>query len=344
MRDVVMPLLLVAQLVPKVAIAPLLLIWFGYGLFPKILVAFLVAFFPIVVNGASGLASVQPELMDLGCSLQASRWQTFWKFRVPTALPELFSGMKIAVTLAIIGAIIGEFVGGNRGLGYLIIVANQELDTALAFAAIFLLSVAGIILYAADRDGRAHAHSLASAFRAADLGGKGVVRQIAAIEIADLCKTYSTADTDIHTLAGVSFRIEPGEFVSVLGPSGCGKTTILRIIAGLTGATSGTVRVDGAPVKGPQRKIGLVFQVPALMQWRTALQNVLLPAEILRLRSHRQPSARTRAAASGRACRVRLALPARAFRWHAAARRRSHGRSRTTLRSCCWTSLSAHWT
>lgn len=147
-RDVIMPLLLIAQLVPKVAIAPLLLIWFGYGLIPKVLVAFLVAFFPIVVNGASGLASVQPELVDLGRSLQASLWQTFWKFRIPTALPELFGGMKIAVTLAIIGAIIGEFVGGNRGLGYLIIVANQELDTALAFAAIFLLSVMGILLYA----------------------------------------------------------------------------------------------------------------------------------------------------------------------------------------------------
>jgi len=148
LRDIVMPLLLVAQLVPKVAIAPLLLIWFGYGLFPKVLVAFLVAFFPIVVNGASGLASVQPELLDLGHSLQASRWQIFWKFRIPSALPELFSGMKVAVTLAIIGAIIGEFVGGNRGLGYLIIVANQELDTPLAFAAIFLLSAAGIALYA----------------------------------------------------------------------------------------------------------------------------------------------------------------------------------------------------
>lgn len=147
MRAVVMPLLLVAQLVPKVAIAPLLLIWFGYGLMPKVLIAFLVAFFPIVVNGASGLASVQPELLELGRSLQASRWQTFWKFRIPSALPEIFSGMKIAITLAIIGAIIGEFVGGNRGLGYLIIVANQELDTALAFAAIFLLSVIGIALY-----------------------------------------------------------------------------------------------------------------------------------------------------------------------------------------------------
>jgi NitT/TauT family transport system permease protein len=147
LRTIVMPVLLVAQLVPKVAIAPLLLIWFGYGLMPKVLIAFLVAFFPIVVNGASGLAAVQPELLELGQSLEASRWQTFWKFRMPTALPEIFSGMKVAVTLAIIGAIIGEFVGGNRGLGYLIVVANQELDTALAFASIVLLSVMGIILY-----------------------------------------------------------------------------------------------------------------------------------------------------------------------------------------------------
>jgi NitT/TauT family transport system permease protein len=147
LRDVVMPLLLVAQLVPKVAVAPLLLIWFGYGLVPKVLVAFLVAFFPIVVNSASGLASVQPELLDLGRSLQASRWQTFWKFRIPTALPEMFDGMKIAVTLAIIGAIIGEFVGGDHGLGYLIVVANQQLDTALAFGAMFLLSLMGIVLY-----------------------------------------------------------------------------------------------------------------------------------------------------------------------------------------------------
>src|SRR6185437_4857765 len=128
-------------------IAPILLIWFGYGLVPKILIAFLVAFFPIVVNTASGLISVEPELLDLGRSLEASRWQTFWKFRVPTALPDLFSGMKIAITLAVIGAVIGEFVGGNRGLGYLIIIANQELDSPLAFAAILILSVGGIILF-----------------------------------------------------------------------------------------------------------------------------------------------------------------------------------------------------
>jgi NitT/TauT family transport system ATP-binding protein len=105
----------------------------------------------------------------------------------------------------------------------------------------------------------------------------------AAIEIVDLNKTYATADCEIPALDRVSFRIEPGEFVSVLGPSGCGKTTVLRIVAGLTPKTSGMVEVDGVPVTGPQRKIGLVFQVPALMKWRTALENVLLPAEILGL-------------------------------------------------------------
>ena len=119
---------------------------------------------------------------------------------------------------------------------------------------------------------------------AVDDGRARVVKgRAAAIEVANLYKTYATADSQIPALDGVSFRIEPGEFVSVLGPSGCGKTTVLRIVAGLTAKTSGVVEVDGIPVTGPQRKIGLVFQVPALMQWRTALQNVLLPAEILGL-------------------------------------------------------------
>lgn len=147
-RDVVMPLLLIAQLVPKVAIAPILLIWFGYGLLPKILIAFLVAFFPIVVNVATGLAAVERELLDLGRSLEATRWQIFSKFRMPTALPELFSGMKIAITLAVIGAVIGEFVGSSEGLGFLLLTATSQLDTPLAFAALLALSALGIFVYA----------------------------------------------------------------------------------------------------------------------------------------------------------------------------------------------------
>jgi NitT/TauT family transport system ATP-binding protein len=110
-----------------------------------------------------------------------------------------------------------------------------------------------------------------------------VTPDAAAIEVIDLRKAYATADREILTLDKLSFQIKPGEFVSVLGPSGCGKTTVLKIIAGLVAPTSGVVKVDGAAVTGPQRKIGLVFQVPALMKWRTALENVLLPGEILGL-------------------------------------------------------------
>jgi NitT/TauT family transport system ATP-binding protein len=103
----------------------------------------------------------------------------------------------------------------------------------------------------------------------------------ASISVADLRKTYATRDGSIVSLDGVTFDIRPQEFVSVLGPSGSGKTTVLKIIAGLESKTSGTVQVDGNNVVGPQRKIGIVFQVPALMRWRTALENVLLPSEIL---------------------------------------------------------------
>lgn len=147
LQSVLYPLLVMAQIVPKVAIAPLLLIWFGYGLWSKVLIAFLVAFFPVVVNTILGLRAVALEMLDLVRALRASHWQVFAKIRVPFALPFIFGGMKVAITLAVIGAIIGEFVGGNSGLGYLIMVANYEVDTALMFSALFLLSALGMLLY-----------------------------------------------------------------------------------------------------------------------------------------------------------------------------------------------------
>jgi NitT/TauT family transport system ATP-binding protein len=103
----------------------------------------------------------------------------------------------------------------------------------------------------------------------------------ASISITDLRKIYATRDGALTSLDGVTFDIRPREFVSVLGPSGSGKTTVLKIVAGLEKKTSGDVRVDGKEVTGPQRKIGIVFQVPALMRWRTALENILLPSEVL---------------------------------------------------------------
>jgi NitT/TauT family transport system permease protein len=149
LQNTIYPLIILAQSIPKVTIAPLFLIWLGYGILPKVFVGFLVAFFPIVIDTATGLSAVEPELIDLTRALSAPRLQTLWRIRFPHALPFFFSGLKVSITLAVIGAVIGEFVGSNQGLGYLILTGTAELKTAFVFACMFLLSVIGIGLFGA---------------------------------------------------------------------------------------------------------------------------------------------------------------------------------------------------
>jgi NitT/TauT family transport system permease protein len=143
------PILVATQSVPKVAIAPIILVWFGLGLESKLAIAFLVAFFPIVVDTATGLQSTPSGLIELARALRASPIQVFAKVQFPAALPFIFSGAKVAVTLAVIGAVIGEFVGSVSGLGNLLLTANSQLDSALAWAALVWLSILGILLFAA---------------------------------------------------------------------------------------------------------------------------------------------------------------------------------------------------
>jgi len=143
----VTPLLVTVQIVPKIAFAPFFLVWFGLGITSKVMVAFLVAFFPVVVNTAIGLVQIEPDLLDLARSLKTSRVWVFRKIRFPNAMPYIFGGLRVASTLAVIGAIIAEFVGSDVGLGYLIVIANNQLDTALGLAAIALLSAFGLLLY-----------------------------------------------------------------------------------------------------------------------------------------------------------------------------------------------------
>lgn len=149
LRNTIYPILLVFQSVPKVAIAPLFLIWIGYGEMAKIMIAAVVAFFPIVVNTAAGLESVEHEILELTYSLHATKLQVFFKVRFPWALPYIFSGMKVAISLAVIGAVIGEFVGSDRGLGYLILAASGEMNTALIFGVMAILAVIGIVTFSA---------------------------------------------------------------------------------------------------------------------------------------------------------------------------------------------------
>ena len=148
LQNTLYPLIILAQSIPKVTIAPLFLIWLGYGILPKVFVGFLVAFFPIVIDTATGLNAVEPELIDLTRALSATEWQTLWRIRFPHALPFFFSGLKVSITLAVIGAVIGEFVGADKGLGYLILTGTAELKTAFVFACMFLLSIIGIGLFA----------------------------------------------------------------------------------------------------------------------------------------------------------------------------------------------------
>ncbi|MGE0035375.1 MAG: ABC transporter permease [Xanthobacteraceae bacterium] len=143
------PLLVASQSIPKVAIAPILLVWFGTGIESKLAMAFVIAFFPAVVDTATGLRSTSPELLELARSLQCSRLQTFFKIQLPSALPSIFSGAKIAVTLAVIGAVIGEFIGSNEGLGNLLLTANSQLNSALVWASLVVLSGLGMLLYGA---------------------------------------------------------------------------------------------------------------------------------------------------------------------------------------------------
>ncbi len=132
---------------PTVAIAPLLIIWFGPGRLSKILVATLIVFFPVLVNTVVGVRSVPDDLYELMRSLRASRWQIFTKLEIPSALPVLFGGLKIGATLSVIGAVVGEFVGADEGLGFLINLARGTYDTPLVFVAIFTLIVLAMALY-----------------------------------------------------------------------------------------------------------------------------------------------------------------------------------------------------
>jgi len=149
LKSALYPLIVLAQSVPKIAIAPVLLLVLGHGEIPKVIVAFLVAFFPVVVDTATGLAATPPELLDLSRSYRASAFKTFLKVRLPMAMPFIFAGAKVAITLSVIGAVVGEFVGSDQGLGYLILSATSYWKTELAFSAMILLSVMAIVLFGA---------------------------------------------------------------------------------------------------------------------------------------------------------------------------------------------------
>ena len=143
----IMPVLVVTQVIPKVAIAPLLIVYVGFGTLPKVVLALLLSFFPIVIGAVFGLRAVTPDVMDLMRTLRASRWQILWKVRLPGSIAHIAEAAKVSITLAVIGTIVGEFAAGNQGLGYIIMTAATRSDVAFAFAALVAVSIFGVATF-----------------------------------------------------------------------------------------------------------------------------------------------------------------------------------------------------
>ncbi|HWK68168.1 MAG TPA: ABC transporter permease [Rhizobiaceae bacterium] len=147
MARALMPFLVFVNTLPKVAVAPLFLIWLGYGILPNILIGALIGFFPVVINTAVGLSQIDNDMLDLGRVFSAPKWKIFAKIRIPNAYPYILSALKVTATSAVVGAIVGEFVASQRGLGYVIITSQSSMNTPLAFAALVWISVLGLVLF-----------------------------------------------------------------------------------------------------------------------------------------------------------------------------------------------------
>ncbi len=147
LERLVYPPMVATQSIPKIALAPLFIVWFGFGMAPKVAVAFLIAFFPIVIDTIVGLRSIDPAMVQLARSMGAPPWRIFLRMRLPHALPMIFGGLKVASTLAVVGALTGEFIGSDKGLGYLLVQASGSMDTPLLFATLVILSLIAMVFF-----------------------------------------------------------------------------------------------------------------------------------------------------------------------------------------------------
>ena len=148
LRRVLMPYVVLSQVLPKLALVPLFVVWFGFGTLPTVVITALICFFPLLENTLTGVTQVDAARLELFRMLGASRWQTLWQLKVPAGLPAILAGLRVAVVLAVVGAVVGEFMGASRGLGALIIATQGSMDTPLMFAVLVVITLIGWLLYA----------------------------------------------------------------------------------------------------------------------------------------------------------------------------------------------------
>ena len=320
LRRALMPVLVSTQTLPIVAIAPLMVIWFGFGLTPKVLLVALVTFFPITVSFAEGFASSDPEAEALLRSMGASRARIFRSVRFPSALPFFFAGLRIAITYAVVAAIFAEYAGASEGLGIYMQNAKNSFRTDLVLAAVMVSALLTLALFALTYLVERVAIPWYRLSRKSAAVSAGATR----LELRGLSKSFGS----LEVLRDLSLEAHAGEFVAILGPSGCGKSTVFSILTGGTTADGGEILIDGASDGVPPGHFAYMPQSDALLPWRRLLDNATLGLEVRGVPRARGPRARAAAARDVRARRVRAGLPVPALRRHAAARRpAAHGRA-----------------
>lgn len=147
LRRLLMPYVVTSQVVPKLALAPLFIVWFGFGMTSTVVITALICFFPLMENTLTGVAQADPQRLELFRMLGATRWQTLLRLKIPSGLPGIMAGFRVAVVLALVGSVVGEFIGGSQGLGALIIASQGMMDTPLMFAVLVIITVLGLVLY-----------------------------------------------------------------------------------------------------------------------------------------------------------------------------------------------------
>ena len=269
LRRALTPLLVVSQTLPIIAIAPLLIIWFGFGLLPKVVVIALVTFFPVAIGLIEGFASTPRAATNLLRSMGASRWQRFRLVRLPQAMPSFFTALRIGITYAVTGAIFAEYVGATAGLGIYMSLQKNSFRTDLVLAAVVVTAVLSVTLFA-----------LTFVVQRLVIPGIGRSTGVADLQVDGLRKAYG----ELPVLDGVSFTVGRGEFVAVIGPSGCGKSTLFDVVAGLEPPDGGRVLVDGTDVTGRTDAFAYMPQQDLLFPWRTVLDNTTLGLEVAGVR------------------------------------------------------------
>ena len=248
--------------------------WWGFGLFPKVILVALFSFFPITVGLVQGLGSADPDALNLLRTMRAGRWQLLTRVRLPNALPQFFTGLKISVTYAYSAAIVAEFVGGMQGLGVYMTQAIHDAPVRmdLVLGAVFVIALLTIAIFALV--GIVERLAMPWRPRSCSPGPP------ATLAVHGVGKRFPAGEGEVVALASVDLFAAAGEFVSLIGPSGCGKSTLFNIVAGLERPSSGQVLINEVDLDDRLGASAYMPQHDALLGWRRVLDNVVLPLEL----------------------------------------------------------------